>query len=110
MIDFKAIKGLATAREVAEHYGLTVRWDLPTTAVRRCASTQVRTVRMFSNPYRFFNGRDPPFSRLRKKGRFTTSQKMPRNRHVLSPPSACGGRDAEIPMRIRCHHLRQMPT
>ena len=33
MIDFKSVKGLVTAREAAEHYGLTVKPCVPSTTI-----------------------------------------------------------------------------
>lgn len=75
MIDFKSVKSLVSAREAAEHYGLTVNRH----GMAVCP----------------FHDDHNPSMKLDKH--FPVSWKSLRIWHDLSPPSVCGKREAEIP-------------
>ena len=76
MIDFKSVKSLVTAREAAEHYGLTV-------------NSHGMAVCPFHDDHN-------PSMKL-DEHRFPVSRKSLRIWHDLSPPGACAKREAEIP-------------
>ena len=75
MIDFKSVKSLVTAREAAEHYGLTVNRH----GMAVCP---------------FHDDHDPS---MKLDKHFPVSRKSLRIWHDLSPPGACAKREAEIP-------------
>ena len=89
MIDFKSVKSLVTAREAAEHYGLTVNRH----GMAVCP----------------FHDDHNPSMKL-DKHRFPVSWKSLRIWHDLSPPGACENREAVIPNCTNCHRLRQTLT
>ena len=88
MIDFKSVKSLVSAREAAEHYGLTV-------------SSHGMAVCPFHDDHN-------PSMKLDKL--FPVSWKSLRIWHDLSPPGVCGNREAVISKCMNCHHLRQKPA
>ena len=89
MIDFKSVKSLVTAREAAEHYGLTVNRH----GMALCP---------------FHDDHD--LSMKLDKHCFPVSWESFRIWHDLSPPGTCGNREAVISKCMNCHHLRQRPT
>lgn len=77
MIDFKAIKSLVTAREAAEHYGLTVN----SRGMALCP---------------FHDDHNPS---MKLDERFPVSWKAWLFCHDLSPPRACGKSEEIMPNR-----------
>ncbi|MBQ6397701.1 MAG: hypothetical protein IJI06_06080 [Oscillospiraceae bacterium] len=89
MIDFKSVKSLVTAREAAEHYGLTVNRH----GMALCP----------------FNDDHNPSMKL-DEHLFPVSWKLFRIWHDLSPPGTCGNHEAVISKCMNNHHLRQKPA
>ena len=88
MTIYEKAKSLVTAREAAEHYGLTVnRYGMAL-----CP----------------FHDDHNPSMKL-DKHRFPVSWKSLRIWHDLSPPGVCRNRETVISKCMSCHYLRQMP-